>query len=466
MKKIKSAIITIILAISLCSGVFYVPAVFANNEIKDEWPRQPDVCAESAVLVEASTGTILYDKKCHKKMYPASITKIMTALLTIENCKMDETVVFSENAVNGISYGVDGDANFGCQIGEKMSVKDCLYVLMLQSANEVATALGEHMAGSTEKFAEMMNERAKKAGAMNTHFANANGLYDPKHYITAYDMAMITRDASKYSLFNDIVNATSYKVSKNNKRKTEDIAVQRHKMVIPTSPYYYADAIGGKTGFTNQSGTTLVTYAKRDGMTLIAVVLNTKGTAAYEDTKTLFEFGFDKFQLMNVSQNDKRFSEEVTDDLPSPFSNRSERIYIDKESSVVIPKNINFSKLISEVKFEMTDDSFANITYKLGDRRVGTAKLKFENTVIVENIEEVSGKGDAEKTEMAKPSGKMIVSTTDKRILKLKDSEKNTKSKTISIIFLTFIIGLVIIIIVKYRRKITRIRAMKRQRKR
>ena len=178
-----------------------------------------------------------------------------------------------------------------------MTVKDCLYALMLQSANEVATALGEHIAGSTKKFAEMMNKRAKEAGALNTHFANANGLHDPNHYVTAYDMAMITRAASKYSVFNDIVNTTTYTIKHNNKRKTDATAIQRHKMVWPTSGYYYDGIIGGKTGFTDQSGTTLVTYAKRNGMTLIAVVLHSNGTNVYKDTKELLDYGFNNFGL-------------------------------------------------------------------------------------------------------------------------------------------------------------------------
>ncbi len=147
------------------------------------WPKEPDVFAQTAVLIDASTGAVLYDKKCHKKMYPASITKIMTALLTIENCNLNDKVTFSENAVNGLNYYED--ANIGCQIGEEMSVKDCLYALMLSSANEVATALGEHVGGDVNKFAEMMNQRAKDAGATDTHFANANGLHDKNHYVTA-----------------------------------------------------------------------------------------------------------------------------------------------------------------------------------------------------------------------------------------------------------------------------------------
>ena len=151
MKKIISKILIVILLISSCIGTINVAPVTVNAATKTNWPKGPSIYGQTGVLIEASTGTVLYDKKCNKKMYPASITKIMTALLTIENCKMDETVTFSDATIHSLQYG---DANMGCSVGEKMTVKDCLYALMLQSANEVATALGEHIAGSTKKFAE------------------------------------------------------------------------------------------------------------------------------------------------------------------------------------------------------------------------------------------------------------------------------------------------------------------------
>ena len=302
MKKFFCYILTLALSFNILASI---PSqkIYAQDF---DWPKGPDIYATTGVLIDASTGTVLYDKKCHKKMYPASITKIMTALLTIENCSMEEEVVFSENAVNSLEYG---DANFACQVGEKMSVKDCLYVLMLYSANEVATALAEHISGSVEEFAKLMNNRAKQAGALDTHFTNANGLHDENHYVTAYDMAMITRAAASYDIFNEIVHTTQYTVSKNNKRKTRDVAIQRHKMVWSASPYYYEDVIGGKTGYTDQSGTTLVTYAKRNGMMIISVVLKSNGANVYNDNASLLDYGFDNFNIKNVSKNDSRFIE-------------------------------------------------------------------------------------------------------------------------------------------------------------
>lgn len=463
MKKIISVILTIVLTFTIIDTYTntHTYIVYADNDTSAEWPSAPGIYGTSAVLIEASTGTVLYSKKADKQMYPASITKIMTALLTIENCKLDETVVFSEDAVNCLQYG---DANFGCQVGEKMSVKDCLYVLMLKSANEVANALGEHIAGSSKKFADMMTERAKKAGAKNTHFANASGLHNPKHYITAYDMAMITRDAAKYDLFNEVVNTTSYKVSKNNKRKTEDIATQRHQMVNPYSAYYYDGIIGGKTGYTDQSGTTLVTYAKRNGMTLIAVVLNSNGVNVYKDTTVLLDYGFNNFKLFNVSKNDNRFSEDSTLNLKPPFETSSDSVYIDKSSNVVLPKTSDFSKLSSDVNFKLSEDSFGTITYKLNKKTVGTADLKYKTT----SFSEISTVKTSETKDAADTSANKSTVSAEKEKTSSPKHKAGFKFKltkhliTIIIIFVIIIIFIILIILQK--RKLNRIRENKRHR--
>lgn len=451
MKKILSYIL--IFTITLTSVLHCADAdVKAEKNNQAAWPASSSIYAEAAVLIEASTGTILYEKKCHKKMYPASITKIMTALLTIENCSLDETVTFSENAVHSLSYD---DANIACQVGEQMTVKECLYALMLSSANEVATALGEHIAGSTAKFAEMMNERAKQTGATDTHFVNANGLHDENHYVTAYDMAMITRAAAEYPLFNEIVNSTTYTIKKNNKRKEDFASYQRHKMVWPTSGYYYDGIIGGKTGYTDQSGTTLVTYAKRNGMTIISVVLNSNGNNVYTDTKTLLDYGFDNFNLVNASENDSRFSENSISSLTSPFCTNRDSIYIDKESNVVIPKTANFSQLTANVAFNNTEDSFATITYNFGDRTVGTAQIKYESIDCSEA-----------KSESNETTTENTVETTKENNSKDSGSSFKIPKFLIPVAIILAVIIILAIFVTIQKQRLEKIRAMKRRRNR
>ena len=445
-KKVLSALLIMMLVL----GNIFIPITDSNTGLgiadvsaapkktNTSWPKAPTLYGESAILIDASTGTILYDKKCNKKMYPASITKIMTALLTIENCKLDETVVFSKNAINGLEYG---DANAGCQIGEKLSVKDCLYALMLTSANEVATALGEHIAGSTKKFAEMMNERAKKAGATGVHFANANGLHDPNHYVTAYGMAMIMRDALKYQTFRDIINTSEYTIKKNNKRKENFNSYQRHKMVRRYSGFYYDGIIGGKTGFTNQSGTTLVTSAERNGMTLITVVLNSNGNNVYYDTKALLDYGFNNFHKVNVAQNDSRFKNTESVTLKSPFCNDNSSISI--------------------------DDS------KYGSKSVGTAGIKYTNTVAdTQNESSTTTVAESGTTDLSSESVQSTTALDTKNKTTAANSDNSKKSNfKVPKILLPIIIGIVIVvililIIVMQHRRLNKIRANKRNRNR
>lgn len=164
----------------------------------DNWPAGPQIYAESAVVMEASTGTILYAKNMDQQMQPASITKIMTVLLALEHLKMDEEVTFSHNAVYSIEYD---SSHIARDEGEILTVEECLYAIMLESANECSNAIAEHVSGSVEAFADLMNERAAELGCTGTHFINPHGLPSEEHYTTAHDMALITQEAIKYEKF-------------------------------------------------------------------------------------------------------------------------------------------------------------------------------------------------------------------------------------------------------------------------
>ncbi len=443
MKRLLSILFIIILCITGTVSVSADPSVSGKSS-NVQWPSGPKVFAKTAVLIDASTGTVLYDKKKDKKMYPASITKIMTALLTIENCDLNDTVTFSADAINALNYLED--ANIGCQVGEQMSVKDCLYALMLSSANEVATALGEHVAGNLDAFVTMMNDRAKQAGAKNTHFANANGLHDENHYVTAYDMAMIMRAASQYDLFNQIINTVNYTIPTNNKRKEVCNAQQRHKMVSPYNSVYYEGIIGGKTGYTDQAGTTLVTMAERKGIRLICVVLHSNGQYVYSDTSSLLDFGFAHFEKLNVAENADDFRSQ-TELLPSPFSNTITSISIDKNSNVMVPKGTKFSQLSSAVTYRQADDSFATITYSLGNHTVGSAKITYQSTTVSDEVEQTTA---VKTTTAKKETGKSF----------------HISLSMIVAVCIVVIVIIIFILIIRQKKKLNRIRAQKRHRNR
>ncbi len=470
MKKIYSFIISIMLFMTVLGQSFYINC---NTVLADkpsaQWPTPPDIVGESAILMEPGTGAILYEKNCHKKMYPASITKIMTALLTLENCKMTDTVVYSENAIHSITTE---DSNINCQIGEKMTVRDCLYALMLSSANETAVALAEHISGSVDKFADLMNSRAAQLGAKDLHFSNPNGLYADDHYVTAYDMALIMKQAIQYPAFLDIIHSTVYTILKNNKRKSEFLSYQRHKMVFTTSEYYYDGVIGGKTGYLDEAGKTLVTCAKKNNMTLICVVLKSNGDVVFRDTAALLDYGYDNFTFKNVSENDDRFSTSDIYGLISPFSESKHSISIDKESSVVVPKKTDLSALDTRVDFKTSGNSFATITYSYAGKNLGSAKIKYSANV--SDTEDTSAQSETALTE-TKVSGTQKISETSASSKKETNTQnKNTtppkKTAKISPIFFVIIVVLVFIlilsIIIIHKRKMDKIRSMKRNRMR
>lgn len=267
---------------------YYLP--IESNEIPG-WPQGPQVQAESAVLMDVDYGVCLYEKNMHKKQYPASITKIMTALLVIENCTLSDVVTFSENAV----YGIEPESShIGIDVGEQLTVEQSLYALMLASANEVAVGLAEHTAGSVGAFVDMMNQRAKELGCKNTHFVNPHGLHDKKHYVTAHDMALIAREAYHNQTFLDIVCTTTYEIPPTNMEE-ETRYLLNHQKLLSDDEWYYPGCRGGKTGFTDQALNTLVTFAKRDNRILVCVDLKTNGTPIYSDTTALLDYGFANF---------------------------------------------------------------------------------------------------------------------------------------------------------------------------
>lgn len=266
-----------------------------TTEYPDEPGREPDLVSNSAIVMDAKTGQILYQKDAYARKYPASITKIMTCLLALENCKMDETLTMSYDAIWGIDRGSN---HIALDVDEQISMESGLYALMLESANEVAWAIGEHVAGgSIEDFADMMNARANELGCMDTHFTNANGLPDDHHYTTCYDMALITRAALQYKAFHTITSTINYTVPPTNLCDEERPLWHHCKMIQPGSTYYYEYCEGGKTGYTTAAKNTLVTWCKKDDLELICVVMDCSGgSATYTDSLALYHYCYANFE--------------------------------------------------------------------------------------------------------------------------------------------------------------------------
>lgn len=267
-----------------------------SSEVRGLWSidenNAPTVEAESAILMDVDTGVILYRKNDHTKEYPASITKLLTCLLARENCELTDIVTFSHEAVYGIERG---SSNIGIDEGEQLTMQDCLYATLLESANEVAAGIAEHVGGSTEGFAQMMNDKVRELGGTDSHFVNANGLPDENHYTSAYDMALIARAFFQDDVLSEISGTVFYHIAATPTQKDE-IDLRNHHRMLPgcqlsgRRPYEYAT--GGKNGYTDVARQTLVTCAEKNGHRLVCVVLKEEKPNHYLDSIALFDYGF------------------------------------------------------------------------------------------------------------------------------------------------------------------------------
>lgn len=337
------------------------------------WPTGPEVTAQSAIVIEASTGTVLYEKNADEQHYPASITKIMTTLLALENSSLDEIVTFSADAV----YKNEGESShIARDLDEQMTMEQCLYAVMLESANECAYAVAEHVGGGDyQSFVDLMNEKAAELGCTNTTFTNANGLPDEAHVTSCRDMALIAQAAIANSTFRQIVSTVQYTIPPTNKHSEETVLNNHHRMLsaYKGTGYLYEYCIGGKTGYTVAAGNTLVTYAEKDGMLLICVVM--QAPSQYEDTTSLFDFCFENYALYNVSENETRYgnSGEGTKTLSGETAAFAA---LDSEAQIILPAAADFADTEVEVSYDNISDSIVGtLVYSYAGKQVGTANV-------------------------------------------------------------------------------------------
>ena len=295
MKKFKSIVIFTIIFIMIL-----MPIILATEIDKTDYnPDDLTTKSPSIILVDAKTGKILYSKDAFKKMYPASTTKLMTAILTLENCKLDDIVTVSHNAIFSIPVGY---SHASLKEGEKLTVEQLLNVLLIPSANDAAVALAEHIAGSVEEFAEMMNNKAKEIGCIGTHFVNPNGIHNENHYSTAYDLSLIGRYAMKFEDIMRIATVNQYTLPKTNKYDKEDrIFNATNGLITKNGKYYYEAATGLKTGYTDKSGYCIVTTSKKNDVELLEVVLGSDSIDdRYTDCTKLFDYAFENYSYKNL----------------------------------------------------------------------------------------------------------------------------------------------------------------------
>ena len=399
----------------------------AVNEEQDvSWPNGPkasSLSSSSAIVMDADTGLILYSKNMNKVHYPASITKILTTLLCIENCSLSETVTFKEEEVLGLESGA---SNIGTSVGETLTIEQCLYAIMLSSANEVCLGVADHVAGSISNFSDLMNERAAELGCKNTHFSNPNGLHSDDHYTSAYDMALISREAMNNDTFRKVTGTKVAYIPKTNKYADARTLPNHHNMLhaYTTSRYVYEDCIGGKTGYTSIAQNTLVTFAERDGMTLICVVMHGGSSAQnryyniYTDTTSLLDFAFENYQVhdLTVSTTD-------TNEIESPlftkfnsmFDSETSPLQMSHNGKITLPVGVDVSAAKQEVVFHNNTkkaeekNAIGTVTYSYGNKTVGSTCFYFNPT---ENTSSLISNEDIEFTKSTSIIGESKHATT------------------------------------------------------
>ena len=293
----KKRFLPIVIIFVILINLFCTSAVFAA--------QPPQTISEAVILIDQGTGRVLYEKNADKRLYPASTTKIMTAILALENLQLDSVAVASYDAVMSIPVG---GSNMGILEGEQLTVEELLYGALVASANEACNVLAEYMCGDVDSFVVRMNEKAAELGMVNTKFLNPHGLHSPEHYTTARDMAILARYAMQNEKFRIMVSTPQYFIEPTNKYSQKRILTSTNHLIsrIQNGSYYYSKATGIKTGYTSQAGNCLVSSASKTGTNFIAVTLNAKPQSdaiySFIDSKALFEYGFTNYETRSLAK--------------------------------------------------------------------------------------------------------------------------------------------------------------------
>ena len=319
--------------------------VFAAN---DTAPK-PDftLASEGAVLMDSASGKVLYGKNENKKLYPASTTKIITAILAIEHCKPTDKLTASYDAVMSVPSGYQ---NAAIQPGETLEFQDLLDMFLIHSANEIGNIFAEHISGSVENFAKLMNKKAAEIGCKNTHFTNPSGIHDSDHYSTAYDMALISRYCMKNQTFRNTVAKASCSVEPTDKYEKRNFK-NTNDLLNSSSKYYYEYAIGTKTGYTTQAKRCLIATSLKDNIELTVVVLGAQSASSdtrYLDTINLFKYGYSNYELEQIVAKNTVIQNLTIENATSDTKELS--LLVKDDLSGLIPKNVNLTNIQPTVK--------------------------------------------------------------------------------------------------------------------
>lgn len=378
----------------------FTSATEANAQLY--WPEGPSIQTPSAIVIEINSGAVLYEKNSTDKSYPASITKIMTTMLALEYTDMDELVEFSDDAIR---YNQGDTSHIARDYGEIMTMEQCLYAVMLESANECAYAVAEHvgkkLGGDYQTFIDLMNKRAKDLGCTNTHFNNANGLPDSNHWTSAKDMALISAAAYKSEAFRDIISTRSYRIAPTNKHSEITPLNNHHAMIsnYKTTKYLYKYCTGGKTGYTDAAGATLVTFAENNGLALVCVVMKTDRESQYTETTRLLEYCFNNFQSVSIGKSGATMEEEKKE--KGIFGSYQPFVTLAENARVVLPVTADSKDVkMSVASKELPEGVVAQLLYTYGGHTAGCVDVVFSKAKVEGTYFEKKGEESANVIEI------------------------------------------------------------------
>lgn len=390
MKHKSKPILLMLLTMALCITSLPATAFAEPTPVPSaEWPESPEITSEAAIVMEASTGSILYNKNAYDAHYPASTTKLMTSLLAIEQCPLSDIVTCSKASVESIGWD---SSRIGLVADESIDMENALYAILLASANEVSYAVAEHIGGTVDFFVSLMNERAKDLGCVNTNFVNPHGLDNESHYSCPYDLALIARKAIEYTTFRRVSGSYNHKIPETNKNEARWIS-NTHPFIKKN--VVYEGVFAGKTGSTSKAGSCLVTCAEQNGMTLICVIMKAPNSATVQaDTKTLLNYAFQNFKLTPLAAaegSDKNAFPVLFEDDEALISDVSSPLSV-SDTSLVLPGGISYEDLTRKVtlspsvSFMAGENIIGEVKYYYAENYVGSANIIFHSdadTIVV-----------------------------------------------------------------------------------
>ena len=345
-----------------------------SNQIEN-WPDGPAIGAEAAILMEANTGTILYEKNINERLYPASTTKILTCLIAAEQASLSDVITMSDDAV--FSVPVDGSKIY-LDVGDQITMDQALQAVLIASANDAANGIAEFIGGSLDGFADIMNKRAEELGCTNSHFVNSNGLHDENHYTTAYDLATIGRAFFSNELLCKYASTKRLHLEPTDTQPKDIIENSKNKLYSGME-YEYEYLVGSKTGYTDQSRQTLVSCAEKNGMKLICVILKEESPYQYEDTISLFDYGFGNFQIVNIAESDSEYVINNANFFTTNndiFGSSKPILALNEKDYIILPNTADLKDVQSSISYDVTEENqIALINYTYNGVPVGSVSV-------------------------------------------------------------------------------------------